>query len=207
MRSRSGVMVLAAFATRYQLGFSFQAGLVMGVVNTLAAVSICACAMNSACSRGKLAAKSAGKLAGSRKTKPSGVLTKGFEELGELLAVGALSFTFLRRVRRDVNQGDDMGVSASLCDHGPAVAVPNQDARARLAIKDTLGRGDILRQRSQWLLYKCDVVPVLHQNVVHAFPARAVDKGTMHQHDVLDRRGQRGNCRPGENEESGRHKE
>ena len=41
-----GLMVLSSFATRYQLGFSFQAGLVMGVVNTLAAVSICACAMN-----------------------------------------------------------------------------------------------------------------------------------------------------------------
>ena len=53
----------------------------------------------------------------------------------ELLAVGGLSFTSLRRVRRDVNRGDDMGVGASLCDHGPAVAVANQDARARLAIK------------------------------------------------------------------------
>ena len=39
-----------------QLGFSLQAGLVMGVVNTLAAVSICACAMNSVCSRGRSAA-------------------------------------------------------------------------------------------------------------------------------------------------------
>jgi hypothetical protein len=81
-------MVLSSFATRYQLGFSFQAGLVMGVVNTLAAVSICACAMNSACSRGRSAAKSAAKLAGSRKTKPSGVLTSGLEVLGNFLPEG-----------------------------------------------------------------------------------------------------------------------
>jgi hypothetical protein len=59
-----------------------------------------------------------------------------------------------------------------------------------LAIKDTLGRGDILLQRGQRLLYKGDVVPVLDQNVVDRFPARAVDEGTVHQHDVLDRGGQ-----------------
>jgi hypothetical protein len=55
------------------------------VVNTLAAVSICECAMNSACSRGKSAAKSVEKLAGSRKTKPSGVLISGLAELGNFL--------------------------------------------------------------------------------------------------------------------------
>src|SRR6202022_2701550 len=85
MRSRAGLMVLSAVATRYQLGFSFQAGLVMGVVNTLTAVSICECAMNSACSRGRSAAKSAGKFAGSRNTKPSDVLTSGLAELGNFL--------------------------------------------------------------------------------------------------------------------------
>src|ERR1700756_934459 len=89
MLSRSGLIVLSAFATRYQLGFSFQAGLVIGVVNTLAAVSVWACAMNSASSRGRSAAKSAGKLAGSRKTKPSGVLTNGLEELGNFLPLAA----------------------------------------------------------------------------------------------------------------------
>src|ERR1700731_3321964 len=89
MRSRSGLMVLSSFATRYQLGFSFQAGLEMGVVNTLAAVSICACAMNSACSRGRSAAKSAGKFAGSRNTKPSGVLINGLEALGNFLPLAA----------------------------------------------------------------------------------------------------------------------
>src|SRR5260370_39918889 len=90
MRSSSGLMVLSAVATMDQLGFSFQAGLVMGVVNTLTAVSICECAMNSACSRGKSAAKSVGKLAGSRKTKQSGVPIGGFEALGDVLPVAAL---------------------------------------------------------------------------------------------------------------------
>jgi hypothetical protein len=72
-------------------------------------------------------------------------------------------------VRSDVDEGDDMGVGASLGDDGSAVAVANQDARAWLAIKDTLGRGDILLQRGQRLLYNGDAVPVLDQNVVDRF--------------------------------------
>src|SRR5260221_6609334 len=96
MRSRLGLTVLSSFATSYQLGFSFQAGLVIGVVNTLTAVSICECAMNSACSRGKSAAKSVGKLAGSRKTKPSGVPIGGLEAVGDLLPVAATGSPFSR---------------------------------------------------------------------------------------------------------------
>ena len=54
-----------------------------------------------------------------------------------------------------------MGVGPSLSDDGPAVAVANQDALIRLAIKDTLGRGDILFQRGQRVLYNGDAVSVL----------------------------------------------
>src|SRR5260221_6888263 len=89
MRSRLGLTVLSSFATSYQLGFSFQAGLVIGVVNTLTAVSICECAMNSACSRGKSAAKSVVKLAGSRKTKPSGVPIGGLDGFAHILPLAA----------------------------------------------------------------------------------------------------------------------
>ena len=96
-----------------------------------------------------------------------------------------------------------MGVGASLGDDSPAVAVANQDARAWLAIKDTLGRGDILLQRGQRLLDNGDAVSVLDQNVVDRFPARAIGEGAVHHHDVLDRRGQHGNRRPGEDEQGG----
>src|SRR5260221_10617170 len=89
MRSRLGLTVLSSFATSYQLGFSFQAGLVIGVVNTLTAVSIFEGAMNSACSRGKSAAKSVGKLAGSRKTKPSGVPIGGLGGVGDFFPLAA----------------------------------------------------------------------------------------------------------------------
>jgi hypothetical protein len=81
--------------------------------------------------------------------------------VGELLTVGGLGFSLLRRVRSDVYEGGDMGVGASLGDDGPAVAVANQDALAWLATKDTLGRGDILLQRGQRVLYNGDAVTVL----------------------------------------------
>jgi hypothetical protein len=88
-------------------------------------------------------------------------LDQRFGGVGELLTVGGLGFALLRRVRSDVYQGGDMGVGASCGDDGPAVAVANQDARAWLAIKDTLGRDDILLQRGQRVLYDGDAVSVL----------------------------------------------
>src|SRR3977135_20175 len=41
IRSRSGLMIRSDLATMYQLGLSFQAGLVIGVLNTFAAVNPC----------------------------------------------------------------------------------------------------------------------------------------------------------------------
>src|SRR5437667_10671577 len=50
-------MISSASATSAQLGFTFQAGSVTGVVNTRAAVNIWAYASNSACLGGRSAAK------------------------------------------------------------------------------------------------------------------------------------------------------
>ena len=80
--------------------------------------------------------------------------------VGELLTVGGLGLALFRCVRSDVYERGDMGISTSLGDNGSAVAVANQDALAWLAIKDTLGRGDIVLQRGQRVLYNGDAVTV-----------------------------------------------
>jgi hypothetical protein len=104
-------MVLSAVATRYQLGFSFQAGLVMGVVNTLTAVSICECAMNSACSRGRSAAKSAGKFAGSRNTKPSDVFGRLLVDSGDSDRECGGEHEIARVVATETNFSNDFDVT------------------------------------------------------------------------------------------------
>jgi len=59
IRSRSGLMIRSDLATMYQLGLSFQAGLLIGVLNTFAAVKPCERASNVASSPRRSAAKSA----------------------------------------------------------------------------------------------------------------------------------------------------
>jgi hypothetical protein len=58
--------------------------------------------------------------------------------------------------------------------------VTNQDARAWLALKDTFGRGDILLQRGQRVLYNGDVVTVFDQNILGRFPAGSVNERAVH---------------------------
>src|SRR5260221_11807755 len=81
--------------------------------------------------------------------------------VGHLLPVGGPGPPPPGWGRGDVPRGGGGGVVASLGEAAPAVAVANQDALAWLAIKDTLGRGDILLQRGQRLLYNGDAVTVL----------------------------------------------
>jgi len=52
----------------------------------------------------------------------------------------------------DVHEGGDVRVDARLGDDGSTIAVTNQDARTILALQDTLGRGHVVTQASEWLL-------------------------------------------------------
>jgi hypothetical protein len=52
-------MMLSAFATIYQTGVFFHAGWGLCAVKTAAEAGICACASNSACTRGRSAAPTA----------------------------------------------------------------------------------------------------------------------------------------------------
>jgi hypothetical protein len=60
----------------------------------------------------------------------------------------------------------------------------DKDARSILLSKDTFGRSHVVFKRSFRLLDDADVVAVLDENVVNAFPARTICPGTMHQNNI-----------------------
>src|SRR5258708_529357 len=111
----------------------------------------------------------------------------GFCGVGHLLAVVRCGFACIERVSRNVDKGGDRGIVPRHGDDGASVTVPDQYARTVLTSEDTLGRGHIVRKRSQRLLNDAHVISVSDQNIVHRLPARSIDKGAMNQHDVLYR--------------------
>jgi hypothetical protein len=63
--------------------------------------------------------------------------------------------------------------------------VTDEDDRLPLRVDDALGRGRVALERERRILDDADRVAVLPQLVVDALPARAVDKASVNQHDVL----------------------
>ena len=71
------------------------------------------------------------------------------------------------------------------------VAVSNKNAHSVLLSKDALGRCHIFFERCLRLLHDADVVTVLDQNVVGAFPARAIGPSSVNEHNVFHQAGLR----------------
>ena len=103
-------------------------------------------------------------------------------------------------MRGDVDQADDVGMNAGLGDDRAAIAVADQKRRAILQVENALRRRDIVGERRLGLLHHGDVEAFLGEDLVDRLPARRVDPGAVHQHDVLQRRRTGGSCRRGETE-------
>ncbi len=81
----------------------------------------------------------------------------------------------------------------------------DQDGGAVLRRQRPAGDGDVVRQGRGRVLDDADLVPVLGQDVVDLFPARAVHEAAVDEDDVLDRAGRRSldRARAGQNPQSG----
>jgi len=78
-----------------------------------------------------------------------------------------------------------MLVEGRLGDDRAAVAVADQDARARLKVDDPLRRGDVVRKRRFWHLDHGHVVAVPREDLVDRLPTRAVHPGAVDEYDVF----------------------
>ena len=92
-------------------------------------------------------------------------------------------------MRGDVDQPDDLRIVADVGNDGAAVTVANQNGWTVLHVDDALYGGHVVAERGQRMLGYRHVVTVLGENVVDRLPAAAADPCTVHQHDVVHRRG------------------
>jgi hypothetical protein len=89
----------------------------------------------------------------------------------------------VRGERRDVDEPRDFRVGAGFGDDNAAVGMTDQHHRP-LRLRDREpGGGHIVGQGGRRVLNDADVVTVLLQDVVDAFPAGAVDKAAVHEDD------------------------
>src|ERR1700719_4841547 len=102
----------------------------------------------------------------------------------ECLSVVRLVLSRIRHVGCDVHQTGDRWVRPCFRNYGAPIAVSDQNARSVLESKDALRSCDILLERRLRLLHDGDVVTIIDQNVVNAFPARTICPGTVSQNDI-----------------------
>src|ERR1700686_1298359 len=70
-------------------------------------------------------------------------------------------------------------------DYRSPVGMANENCRSVLHCKSSLGNCYVVLQRYRRILDDADVIAVLLQDFVNAFPACAVNKTTVNQNDVL----------------------
>jgi hypothetical protein len=83
----------------------------------------------------------------------------------------------------DVDQSGHVRVRARLRDDGAAVRVADEKGLAGLSGDHPLGEGDVVGKRGRRVLDDGDVVAVLLQDVIDAFPAGAVDEAAVDEDD------------------------
>ena len=89
----------------------------------------------------------------------------------------------IRGKGRNVDEPFDLRVRAGFGDDDTAVGMTDQhDRPLRLRDRELRG-GHIVSQRRCRILHDADVVTVLLQKVVDAFPTCAVDKAAVHEDD------------------------
>src|ERR1700680_48315 len=100
------------------------------------------------------------------------------------LSVVRLFLAGIWHVSRDIHQPDNRWVRARFRNYGSPIAMTDKNARSILLSKDTLGGGHVVRERSFRFLDDADFIAVLDENVVHAFPTRAIGPGAVDQNNI-----------------------
>src|SRR5580700_4112239 len=75
-------------------------------------------------------------------------------------------------------------MSSRFGNYGSAVAVTDQNAGCVLQSKNALRSGDIFLERCLRLLDDADVVAIVAQDVVNAFPAGTICPGAVNQNNI-----------------------
>src|SRR5437899_2967894 len=102
----------------------------------------------------------------------------------ETLSVVALILSRIRHVGRDVDQTGNRWICPGLGNYCSPIAVSDENARSILLSEHPLCRGDIFFKGGLRFLNDADVISILDENVVNAFPAGTVCPGTVNQNDV-----------------------
>jgi hypothetical protein len=79
----------------------------------------------------------------------------------------------------DMHEPRNQRVISSLRDHGAAIGVVDEDDGLFLVMNDLASCHHVIGQVDSRILHDAHIVPVLLQNLVNAFPARAVNKPAM----------------------------
>lgn len=104
---------------------------------------------------------------------------------------------------RQIDDAFDVIGVARLGHHRAAPGVPDQQYVAALSLQHATGRSDVVRQRSERILYRGDAIALVLQRADHARPAGAIGKCAMHQHDGGQALHRCGSCRAGREDRQG----
>ena len=85
---------------------------------------------------------------------------------------------------RDVDQSGDRWIRPRFGNYRSSIAVSDKNALSILLSEDALRRGDIFLKEGLRLLDDADVVAILDQNVVNAFPAGTIRPGAVNQNNI-----------------------
>src|ERR1700738_3914933 len=88
----------------------------------------------------------------------------------ESFSVVSLVLARIGHVGRDVDQTGNRRIVTRFGNYGTAIAMSDKNAWAILLSEDALYCGDIVFKGGFRFLDDADVIAILHQNVVHAFP-------------------------------------
>lgn len=101
-----------------------------------------------------------------------------------------VSFIFSRvwHVGRNVNQTGNRWIRPRFRNHSAAIAMTDKNARPILLSENALHRGDIFPERRLRLLDDGDVITILDQDVVNAFPAGTICPGAVNQNNIPNAR-------------------
>src|SRR6266404_2247631 len=103
---------------------------------------------------------------------------------GETLSVISLILSNIWHMSRDVDQTGNGWIVPGFSNYHSPVAVSNKNARSILLSKDALCGGHIFFKGRLRLLDDADVVAILDENLIHAFPAGTICPGTVNQNNI-----------------------
>ena len=106
----------------------------------------------------------------------------------ESLSIVSLILSGIWHVGRDIDQTDNRWIRPRFGNYRSAIAMSDENARSILLSNNALGRSDIFFKGRLRLLDDADLVAILDENVVNAFPARTIGPGTVNQNNIPNAR-------------------